>query len=435
MHELNNGFYQSFDTETIDGPRTPDHIRTPFQHDRDRVIYTSAFRRLQAKTQVFRSGEYDFYRTRLTHTIEVAQIGRGICNYLKKTGAILSDTFYVDPDLVEACCLAHDIGHPPFGHAGEKSLHRLMKAFGGFEGNAQTLRLLTETIFSDGPKRAGMNPTRAFIDGVLKYKTLFSHRQKEKHFIYDDQERFLRFVNGGSAHECVTNRAPEIIPAELQRKSVECQIMDWADDTAYSLGDLIDGIRAKFITPYTIEKWAQDDPLGKDADNARSLEGLIEAIRKRNISRFAANKIGQFIEATSLKENPGDLATATNRHRFELVKEVTSQREYTLYNRLAVDLVFVNPQVHQLEYKGDQILQRIFGSLIEAYVENQEDGRERLKLVPQDTERMILAVQAVEKAARARLVCDHLAGMSDDFAVRTFRRLFDADFGSIVDLV
>ncbi|HWB86337.1 MAG TPA: dNTP triphosphohydrolase [Bryobacteraceae bacterium] len=263
MHEPNNGFYQSFDTETIDGPRTPDQIRTPFQHDRDRVIYTSAFRRLQAKTQVFRSGEYDFYRTRLTHSIEVAQIGRGICNYLKKTGSLLSNDFYIDPDLVEACCLAHDIGHPPFGHAGEKSLHRLMKAFGGFEGNAQTLRLLTETIFSDGPKRAGMNPTRAFIDGVLKYKTLFSHRKKEKHFIYDDQERFLRFVNGGTTQDCSISRAAEDNPAQDQRKSIECQIMDWADDTAYSLGDLIDGIRAKFITPYTIGKVGARQPARK----------------------------------------------------------------------------------------------------------------------------------------------------------------------------
>jgi dGTPase len=98
-----NKFYQPFDYETVDRPRSIDTIRTPFQHDRDRVIHTSAFRRLQAKTQVFRSGEYDFYRTRLTHSIEVAQIGRGICNYLKETSPFLKQDFYVDADLVEAC--------------------------------------------------------------------------------------------------------------------------------------------------------------------------------------------------------------------------------------------------------------------------------------------------------------------------------------------
>jgi len=124
-----NRFYTSFDYETF-GSRARDKYRNEFQVDRDRVIHSYAFRRLQAKTQVFRPGEYDFYRTRLTHSIEVAQVGRSICNFLLKTSRHLSDTFHIDPDLVEAVCLAHDIGHPPFGHVGERTLNQLMKNFG-----------------------------------------------------------------------------------------------------------------------------------------------------------------------------------------------------------------------------------------------------------------------------------------------------------------
>ncbi len=134
---MKNTFYGEFDTERLSGKLDkahPGEYRTPFQIDRDRIIHSSAFRRLQSKTQVFLSGEYDFYRTRLTHSIEVAQIGRSICGYLQATSGLLSDGFSIDENLVEAVCLAHDLGHPPFGHAGEKILHILMRDFGGFEG-------------------------------------------------------------------------------------------------------------------------------------------------------------------------------------------------------------------------------------------------------------------------------------------------------------
>ena len=116
---MKNTFYNEFDFARLKKSDRGNDYRNPFQIDRDRIIHSSEFRRLQGKTQVFLPGEYDFYRTRLTHSIEVAQIGRSICNYLlAKETKILSDEFFIDPDLVEACCLAHDLGHPPFGHAG-----------------------------------------------------------------------------------------------------------------------------------------------------------------------------------------------------------------------------------------------------------------------------------------------------------------------------
>ena len=192
-----NSFYDKFDLECLD-PREPDAYRTAFQTDRDRIIYSSAFRRLQAKTQVFLSGEFDFYRTRLTHSLEVAQIGRSIASFLKQTSPFLREDFFIDPDLVEGICLTHDLGHSPFGHAGERTLHQLMKPFGGFEGNAQSLRIIAETIYPGLDSRRGMNPTRAFIDGILKYKRLFREDSEAlNQFVYDEQEYLRVFVMGG----------------------------------------------------------------------------------------------------------------------------------------------------------------------------------------------------------------------------------------------
>jgi len=142
-----NKFYTDYDLERLRASDRQDY-RTPFQIDRDRIIHSSEFRRLQGKTQVFLPGEYDYYRTRLTHSIEVAQIGRSICSYILVTNKkIFNNNFYIDSDLVESSCLTHDLGHPPFGHAGERTLHKLMRPYGGFEGNAQTLRLITEVFY------------------------------------------------------------------------------------------------------------------------------------------------------------------------------------------------------------------------------------------------------------------------------------------------
>jgi len=163
---MTNRFYGAFDSETFGGPRKTDY-RNAFQIDRDRIIHAHAFRKLQSKTQVFLSGEYDFYRTRLTHSMEVAQIGRSICQYLRTVGKPLRDDFHIDADLVEAVCLSHDLGHPPFGHSGERTLQELMAGWGGFEGNAQTLHLLIETMYQERSGVHGMQPTRALLDGVL----------------------------------------------------------------------------------------------------------------------------------------------------------------------------------------------------------------------------------------------------------------------------
>lgn len=423
-----NRFYGAFDTERLSGANDAADYRTPFQIDRDRVLHTPTFRRLQNKTQVFWSGEYDFYRTRLTHSLEVAQIGKSISCWLKSLpDGPLGDDFFIDPDLVEAICLSHDLGHPPFGHAGERTLNHLMRGHGGFEGNAQTLRLLTERIFS--AKRSGMNPTRAFLDGVLKYKSLWSElgNAPEHHFIYDDQLSHLDWAMGG-------NDFPLELPPGKSRdgfKSIECQVMDWADDTAYSLNDLSDSVRAGFLTTDKIEAWAEKH--GEQTGEATPLGDLLKAIRRRRVDPFVGKRIGRYIRSTRLATDVNFLSGSSNRYRYRLAIDPAAKAESKLFKRLAYEVVFLSPQLKQLEHKGSRMLRQLWEVLGERYIAGGTIDGQDFQLLPADTAAEIGA--APDESARARLVCDFLAGMTDGYAARTYKRLFSPDFGSIGDLI
>lgn len=420
---MDNRFYSAFDLEYLGAPRTTDY-RTPFQVDRDRILYTPAFRRLQNKTQVFLAGEFDFYRTRLTHSLEVAQIGRSICRYLLYRGEILEPDFYVDADLVEAISLTHDLGHPPFGHAGERSLNQLMKDYGGFEGNAQSLRIITETIYSTPGRPSGMNPTRAFLDGILKYKTFYGELDEpDNHFIYDEQEEYLVFAFG-------SDRFRQLSPgAERNRfRSLECQIMDWADDSAYSINDIVDGVRAGFITPDNVERWAAEANLSRTEQE--HIENLLRAIREDDVEARFGRKIGEFIKGCRLVKRPDNLLSAeTNRYRFALEIDGSVREEADLYSRLASEIVFLSPPLQHLQYKGDFFLKRMFATLVDSYLDR--DRKRLIDFLPPKLSRQLDEVETERE--RMRLLCDFLAGMTDNYAVRFYKRLFSPDFAILKD--
>jgi len=419
-----NKFYSAFDAETWGGKRRTDY-RSAFQIDRDRVIHSHAFRKLQSKTQVFLSREHDFYRTRLTHSMEVAQIGRSICQYLLSRGRPLREDFQVDSDLVEAACLAHDLGHPPFGHAGERTLQELMRAHGGFEGNAQTLRLLTETIYQNESAMRGLQPTRALMDAVLKYKVLYGEfaPPPSQHFLYDPQRADREFVFDG-AEIPPPLRANDALNAF---KSVECQIMDWADDTAYSLHDIVDGVRAGFLTIERIERWAAGQAI--DPGRQRALDALFDAIRGDRLENVFSMKIGQFIQACRLRERDNFMAARTNRYRFELVVAPEAEREAGFFKQLANDAIFTSPQLCQMEHKARVVLSALWDSCWRNYIET---GPRVISILPRNVGALVAAETTV--AGRARRVCDWLAGLTDGTIVRTYRRLFDPEFGSVLDL-
>jgi dGTPase len=413
-----NRFYSEFDTEQRNPRwRAGDEHRSPYQIDRDRILHSSALRRLQGKTQVFYSfliGDHDFYRTRLTHSLEVAQIGRSICGWLEKNSDLLEPDCQVDADLVEAACLAHDLGHPPFGHTGERALHDLMADYGGFEGNAQTLRQLTETLFVES--RDGMNPTRALLDAVLKYKTLQIEVPRAKnHYLYNEQERHLDFVLGSQAFPM------ELTPGKERNgfRSLECQIMDWADDTAYSINDLADAIQTGFITMAKLEAWAEKQSL--NAAESEHLHFLLQAMREEKVEARLGRSIGEHIRACTLGLRSNFLSGSTKRYQLELRIDPATEAKAKLNKRIAVELVFETPQLHQLDFKARQILERLFVVLQERYIER--TSKHRLQLLPVEAAQHI--EQEEDKGMRARLVCDWLANLTDRSAIRAHQRLFD----------
>src|SRR5208283_5424160 len=247
--------------------------------------------------------------------------------------------------------------------------------WGGFEGNAQTVHLLIETMYQERTGVRGMQPTRALLDGVLKYKTLFGEfpEKPSNHFLYDTQGAVRSFVFGGA-------RVPRSLrPGEPLNafKSVECQIMDWADDAAYSVNDITDGVKAGFLTIDRIGAWADSNVDGPVA--SRLVDELLDAIRAERLPNIFSDRIGSFITACRLRERGNFMAGRTERYRFELVVAPEALGQVQFYKKLANDIIFESPQLQQMEHKARKVLFDLWDSCWRNYVEKESRG---LRILP-----------------------------------------------------
>lgn len=342
--------------------------RTAFQRDRDRILHTTAFRRLEYKTQVFITHEGDYYRTRLTHTLEVAQIGRTIARAL---GA--------NEDLVEAICLAHDLGHPAFGHSGEVILNRLMIEHGGFDHNKQSLRIVTK-LEGRYPEFPGLNLTWEVREGIVKHETEYD-------------------LSDASDYN------PEL------RGHLEAQIANVADELAYTAHDLDDGLRSQMINQQML-------------DGMPIWEILLESIgwkngelddltRHRLIRRLIGIYVTDLIETTDrrLRESGAKSVDELQRLPFNVIGFSEDQQRR---NRELKDFLYNNLYRHYRVVRMAVKAERIIRDLFQAYLEEPS-------ILPKPAQ-MLFGERGLE-----RTVCDYIAGMTDRFAIEEHHKIFKPD--------
>lgn len=311
--------YKEFDRERfVPQARSQMPARGEFSRDRARVLHSAAFRRLSAKTQVLSPTSGDFARTRLTHSLEVAQVGRELANALA-----------IDPDLVDMACLAHDLGHPPFGHNGESALNFWAADIGGFEGNAQTFRILTrlETkIYDEHGNSRGLNLTRASLDAATKYPWPLKRASE-----FGNTTKFGAYEDDLDVFGWMRHNAPE------GAKCVEAQIMDFADDVAYSVHDFEDAIVEGFIDPSLLSDplahEALIDEIGKWSDGLLAKVQLEEALNQlQQSAHWLYSFDGSPRHLAQLKNLASDLIGSFVSRTTESILENASKSKLTRYH-------------------------------------------------------------------------------------------------------
>lgn len=433
--------------------RQSDDARTEWEVDYGRVIHSASFRRLQGKTQVLNLGDSDFYRTRLTHSMEVAQIGAGIVKHLGTAASAHPAAQHLpDGALIQAIGCAHDLGHPPFGHGGEAALNYCMRDDGGFEGNGQTLRILSRLEFFS--KTAGANLTRRALLGVLKYPVPYSVAARpELAPSLIDGTSVLTIIDANKCKppKCYLDCDQPVVdwvfeplsnadrdgfttfkPAEgkhnkPQHKSLDCSIMEAADDIAYGVHDLEDAIALGLITEASFTRGVPEAAFGaflNDLKGRHPDEGgnnVYEAVvqdlfssgrtRKRAIGRL----VHYFIASVELFEFDG-FEEPLLKYRARVGREARALLD-ALQTFIVKDVV-KSARVRHLEFKGQSMVVAVFEAL--------RSDPDRL-LPPDALERYVEADRDV------RVVCDYVAGMTDTYLLRTYDRLFSPRMGSVFD--
>ncbi|MEJ2361927.1 MAG: deoxyguanosinetriphosphate triphosphohydrolase [Gammaproteobacteria bacterium] len=354
------------------------NYRSHYQRDRDRIVHSSAFRRLEYKTQVFVNHEGDMFRTRLTHSIEVAQIARSIARVL-----------CLNEDLAETIALAHDLGHTPFGHAGQDALNHCMANYGGFEHNLQSLRVVDELEerYAEFP---GLNLTFESREGILKHCSLQKARE-----LGDVGERFIH----------------------KHQPSLEAQIVNLADEIAYNNHDVDDGLRAELIS---IEQLCEvslfNDQFQVVTKQYPSLRGrrLVHETIRRMINLLVVDLIES--SQSKLAQTRPDSIDAVRRHGQELIGFSQSVREQSLgLKRFLRNNLYRHYRVYRMTVKANNILRDLFNGFMD-----------NLQLLPPGHQRIAQQfAEAGGEAGKARAVADYIAGMTDRFAIMEHKRIFD----------
>ncbi|WP_217522265.1 anti-phage deoxyguanosine triphosphatase [Vibrio metschnikovii] len=419
--------------------RRDDH-RSPFQRDRARILHSAAFRRLQAKTQVHGTYLNDFHRTRLTHSLEAAQIGTGIVAQLKLKQPEFRSLLPSD-SLIDALCLAHDIGHPPYGHGGEVALNYMMREHGGFEGNAQTFRIVTS--LEPYTEHHGMNLSRRTLLGLLKYPALLSQTRAEKipeavphqrqlkakawspaKGIYDgDQIGFewvLSPLSEQDRQQLSEMRDQVSAPYQHKKtrfKSIDCSIMELADDIAYGVHDLEDAIVLGLVTKAQWQQAAEIPLLNSGdawfAEHAHTLTDMLFS-GQHHIRKDA---IGGMVNAllTSISIHPVDHPFASPLLAFNAYLQPAMADALEVLKSFVSQYVIQVPQVQRFEYKGQQIIMDLFEAL----------AADPERLLPNGTrEKWQSAEQHL--GGGMRVICDYIAAMTDGYAQRMHQELFSA---------
>ena len=352
--------------------------RSEFQRDRDRIVHSTAFRRLEYKTQVFVNHEGDLFRTRLTHSIEVAQIGRAMARALR-----------LNEDLVEAVALAHDLGHTPFGHAGQDALNKCMEDYGGFEHNLQSLRVV-DVLEEKYAEFEGLNLTFESREGILKHCSITKANELG--------ELGLRFIH---------RRQP----------SLEAQLANLADEIAYNNHDIDDGLRAQLIHVDQLREIEFFRALF-DQVNLQYPHITLKRTIHETVRRMINHLVNDLIEnsaATLAKLNPANV-DEVRAHTESMVSFGPEAQAINLeLKRFLRNNLYTHYRVHRMTNKAKNIVR----SLFEAFIDD-------VRLLPSDHAAKAAAMEReIGVDGRARAVADYIAGMTDRYAITEFKRLFD----------
>lgn len=432
-----------YSSETQDKDWNSQSKDLPYQIDRARIIHSASFRRLQAKTQILGIGDSDFYRTRLTHSLEVAQLGFGITESLKSKYKDYPELLDLIPsqNAIESICLAHDIGHPAFGHGGEVALNYCMLSEGGFEGNGQTLRIVSK--LAEYTPENGMNLTRRTLLGLIKYPVPYSKYAKKyppiernnnlhtplqlanyhppKCILDTEASLFTSWVASIFSKEDL-EKFMTIHPKKLNKPlytSFDSSIMELADDISYGIHDLEDAVALRLVNK---KQW-NSQVLDKIIDLKIELSSNIEEIsnllfgetnkdRKHAISKL----VRYFLKKTKIhKQNIFQHPLLDYIATLETPDDI---KALGLIQKFVVENVIKQPEIQILDYKGQKIVVELFQVL----------SNNPNQLLPQSTYH-----QYTISENKNRVICDYISGMTDAYAARLYHKLFTPNMGSVFD--